>query len=85
MYFGDACQNSTEVALPRLVADTARRFSWGKEGRFGALAALDVDITFNRKWTVPIRTSLVSIDPHVGLELDYRQTVLIMAGAPCPL
>jgi hypothetical protein len=74
-------QNSTEVALPRLIAGTARRFAWGKNGQFGLLAALDLDITFDGKRNVPIRTSLISIDPHVGLEIDYRQTVLIRAGA----
>lgn len=74
-------QNATEVALPRLIAGTARRFTWGKDGMFGILAALDLDITFDGKRNVPIRTRLVSVDPHVGLELDYRQTVLIRAGA----
>jgi hypothetical protein len=74
-------QNSTEVALPRLIAGTARRFTWGSNRAFGALAALDFDITFDGKRNVPIRTSLVSIDPHVGLELDYRQLVFVRAGA----
>ncbi|MES2730684.1 MAG: PorV/PorQ family protein [Bacteroidota bacterium] len=72
-------QNSTEVALPRLIAGTARRFTFGSE-KFGILAALDLDITFDGKRNAAVSTSLLSIDPHIGLEFDYKQLVFLRGG-----
>jgi hypothetical protein len=76
-------QTSTEVALPRLIAGTARQFDLFSIGgrSLTLLAALDLDITFDGKRNVPIKTNLASIDPHAGLELGYNQVVFLRLGA----
>ena len=44
------------------------------------VAEMDADITLDGKRNVLVRTSLFSIDPHVGLELDYDRLVFLRLG-----
>lgn len=71
-------ESSTEVALPRLVTGAARQFAIGRS--IGLLAAIDLDITFDGKRNVPIKTSLASVDPHLGLEVDYKKIIFLRTG-----
>ena len=41
----------------------------------------DLDITFDGKRNVPVKSDFASIDPHMGLELDYIQTIFLRLGA----
>lgn len=72
-------ENSLEVTLPKLRMGIARQFRF-KEQKFGILPAVDLDFTFDGKRNTVISTGLVSIDPHVGLELDYNQIVYLRGG-----
>ena len=48
--------------------------------KFNLLAEMDADITLDGKRNVLVRTSVFSIDPHVGLELDYDRLVFLRLG-----
>jgi len=71
-------ENSLELTMPRIIMGAARTFRL--HDKFGLLAELDADITLDGKRNVLVRTSVFSIDPHVGLELDYDQLVFLRLG-----
>jgi hypothetical protein len=41
---------------------------------------LDLDITFDGKRNVPVKTDVVSIDPKIGLEFAYDDFIFLRAG-----
>lgn len=71
-------ENSIEVTLPKLIFGAARSFVIKK--KFGLLAAADLDFTFDGKRNVLIKSSLTSIDPHIGIEADYKKIVYLRLG-----
>lgn len=71
-------RNSVEVTLPRLVLGVGRDFKIGQ--KFTALVATDLDLTFDGKRNVLVRSGLVSIDPHVGAEIGYGGIVFLRGG-----
>jgi hypothetical protein len=70
--------NSIELTLPRLVFGVAKNFKI-KE-KIGILAAADLDFTFDGKRNVLIKSGFASIDPHVGIEADYKKIVYLRLG-----
>jgi hypothetical protein len=73
-------ENSVEITLPKLLLGTARKFDIGKNKKFGLLAELDADATFDGKRNVLIRSKAISLDPHIGLEGSYMNLVFLRAG-----
>lgn len=71
--------NYTELTLPKLSAGIAR--SWHIRGKFGILATADADFTFDGKRNVLIKSGFSSIDPRIGIELDYKKLVFLRGGA----
>ncbi len=71
-------QNSTEITLPKLILGAGRSFTI--YDKFSVLAALDIDITTDKKRNVLLRTNPFSFDPHLGLEFDYNKVVFLRAG-----
>jgi len=71
-------ENSLELTLPRLNLGAARRFDFPK--KFSALVAIDLDMTFDGKRNVLIRSNPISIDPHGGLEFGYNDMVFLRGG-----
>ena len=71
--------NSIEITLPKLSAGIARAFAITRS--VGLLATADADFTFDGKRNVLIRSSALSVDPHVGLETDYRKLAFLRLGA----
>jgi hypothetical protein len=45
------------------------------------MAAVDIDFSFDGKRNVLLKSSLISGDPHMGLELDYKRIVYLRFGA----
>lgn len=74
----DIPENSIEITLPKAIFGISRSFRI-KE-KFGVLAALDLDLSFDGKRNVLLKTDLVSADPHAGLELDYQRIVFLRFG-----
>ncbi|MFL5729702.1 MAG: PorV/PorQ family protein [Cytophagaceae bacterium] len=70
--------NSIEITLPRIVLGAARDFKIGK--KIGLLSSLDLVNTFDGKRNVLIKTGLISIDPKLGVEVDYLKTVYLRMG-----
>jgi hypothetical protein len=70
--------NSLELTLPRIILGGARSFRLHE--KFSLLAEVDADITLDGKRNVLVRTSVFSIDPHMGLEFDYNRLVFFRLG-----
>lgn len=69
---------STEMTFPKLILGAAYKFDMGEN--FGGLAEADLDITFDGKRSVLIKSDPVSIDPHLGAEFNYKNLVFLRAG-----
>lgn len=70
--------SSLELTMPRLILGAARRFEMGNS--FSLLTELNTDITTDGKRNVLVKTNVISIDPHFGLELGYKNTVFLRGG-----
>ncbi|MCK4661858.1 MAG: PorV/PorQ family protein [Bacteroidales bacterium] len=70
--------NSLEITLPKLILGAARNFDISD--KFKAIAEIDIDITSDRKRNVLIKSNPFSIDPHIGGEIGYKNTVFFRAG-----
>ncbi|PLX01709.1 MAG: hypothetical protein C0594_12700 [Marinilabiliales bacterium] len=70
--------NSVEMTMPRLLLGGAYKFDISEN--FGGLVELDADVTFDGKRNVVVKSDPVSIDPHFGLEANFRQLVFVRAG-----
>ena len=71
-------QNSVEVTLPKLNLGVAKRFA--VQGNFGLLGAIELASTFDGRRNVLIKSKLISIDPKIGVEADFKQKVFLRAG-----
>ncbi len=71
-------RNSLELTMPRIILGGARTFRLYE--KFSLLAELDADITLDGKRNVLVRTPVFSLDPHVGVELDYNRLVFLRLG-----
>jgi hypothetical protein len=69
---------STEMTAPRLIAGAAYDFRLSKD--FNLLTEANLDITFDGKRNVVVSMDPVSIDPRLGLELGYKQTIFLRTG-----
>ncbi len=74
----DLPENTAELTLPRVVLGVGKSFHFNK--KFSALLAADFDFTFDGKRNVLLKSDVVSMDPHVGLELSYANTVFVRGG-----
>lgn len=72
-------RNGLELTLPRIILAGYRKFDLGKKGFYTA-PELDVDITTDGRRNTLIRTGLISIDPHLGVEVGFKKIVAIRAG-----
>jgi len=71
-------KSSLELTMPRLNLGAARSFEL--PANFGVLLELDIDITTDGKRNVLIQGDPFSIDPHLGLEIDFMKIVFLRAG-----
>lgn len=70
--------NGLEITLPKLVLGAAREFSI--QDRVGILAEVNFDITTDGKRNVLVSGDPISIDPNLGIEIDYMDIVYLRAG-----
>lgn len=71
-------ENSLEITLPKLILSAGRKFKISES--FSALADIDADITFDRMRNVLIKSDPMSIDPHLGVELSYKNFLFFRGG-----
>jgi hypothetical protein len=69
--------NSVEVTVPRLTVGAGRYMSIGQ---FGLLPTIDLALTFDGKRNTLIRSNFASIDPTMGLEVDYKRLAFLRFG-----
>lgn len=71
-------ENGLEVTLPRLILGTAYKTNIVK--KITVNPAIDLDVTFDGKRNVPVKTDVVSIDPKIGVEFGYDDFIFLRAG-----
>lgn len=71
-------QNGLEVTLPKLILGVAYRTQIGK--KVSVLPELDMDLTFDGKRNVLIKSNALSIDPHMGVEFGYDDFIFLRGG-----
>ncbi|GAB3838420.1 putative type IX sorting system protein PorV2 [Hymenobacter jeollabukensis] len=72
-------KNSTEITLPRFVLGVSRSFKLPAD--LTAVAALDLEMTTDGKRNTPVSSNFVSIAPHVGAEIGYKNLLFLRGGA----
>lgn len=74
----DLPENSAELTLPRLILGAGKTFYFSE--KLSALIATDIDFTFDGRRNVLLKSEGVSVDPHLGVELAYANTLFIRGG-----
>jgi hypothetical protein len=69
---------SSELTAPRLVLGVARDFSLGK--KLGLMAEANFDVTFDGKRNTLLGSNPVSVDPKLGVELDFNKVFYLRGG-----
>lgn len=72
--------NSIEMTLPRATLGAGKAFRIFND-RFGLLAAADFNMTLDGKRNVLLKSDFISVDPSLGIELDYVKIVFFRLGA----
>jgi hypothetical protein len=70
--------NSVEVTMPTLILGIARKFEIKKD--FSLLAEIDLTNTFDGERNVLIGSSIVSLNPAIGIEAGYKDFIFLRAG-----
>jgi hypothetical protein len=70
--------SSLELTMPRLILGAARNFHLSES--LSLLAEVNTDITTDGKRNVLLKTNLISVDPHLGLELNYKNLIFLRTG-----
>lgn len=71
-------ENGLEVTLPKLTLGAAYKTTF-KE-KFSVAPEIDIDVTFDGKRNVVIKSDPVSIDPKAGVELGYNDFIFLRGG-----
>ena len=71
-------ENGLEVTLPKLILGTA--FKTNIVTKITVNPAVDLDITFDGKRNVLLKTPIVSFDPVMGVQVGYAHMIFLRAG-----
>ncbi|MBN2680985.1 MAG: PorV/PorQ family protein [Bacteroidales bacterium] len=71
-------ENSLEITLPRLLLGAGRKFDISE--KFTGLVELDADFTFDGKRNVLVKGDPISIDPHLGFEIGFKDLLFFRGG-----
>lgn len=72
-------ENGLELTLPRLIFAGYRKMELTKKGIY-ASGELDLDMTTDGRRNTLVRTGLISLDPHLGIEFGFKNYVAIRGG-----
>lgn len=72
-------QNGLELTLPRLILGAYTKYNLGEKGIYAA-GEIDLDVTTDGRRNTLIRSGVVSVDPHMGIEVGFKNYVAIRAG-----
>jgi hypothetical protein len=76
--FNFAPDNSLEITLPKLLLGASRDFPI--YDKFTGLVELDLEFTFDGQRHVLIEGDPISIDPRLGIEINYNQLAFVRFG-----
>lgn len=71
-------QNGLEITMPRIILGSARTFDISD--KFQLLAEIDADVTTDGKRNTLIVGNPFSLDPHLGLELGFKNLIYVRSG-----
>jgi len=71
-------QNGLEITLPKLILGAA--YKTYIKTKFSVAPELNVDVTFDGKRNVLIKSDPISVEPHLGLELGYSDFIFLRGG-----
>jgi hypothetical protein len=71
-------ENDMELTRPALLIGGGKTVHFGKG--FHGTFALGLDCTFDGKRNTLMKSDFISVDPHVGMEFDYKRIVFLRAG-----
>lgn len=71
-------ENELELTMPALMLGAGKYVELGKG--FNATFALGLDCTFDGKRNTLIKSNVLSMDPHFGMEFAYKKIVALRAG-----
>ncbi len=71
-------ENSIEITMPKLLIGVARNFKFNE--KYNLLTEIGTDISFDGEKHVLLSSKFASIDPHIGLELNYNKFIFLRAG-----
>lgn len=74
----DIPQNGLEITLPKLILGIGYNAKISQ--KFSLMPEFNLDVTFDGKRNVVIKSDPISIDPHFGLELGYADFIFLRAG-----
>jgi len=69
---------SSESTAPRLVLGVGRNFVFNE--KISLLAEANIDLTFDGKRNTIVSADPISVDPKLGLELNYNNVLFIRGG-----
>ncbi|MDB5193785.1 MAG: hypothetical protein JWQ96_3348, partial [Segetibacter sp.] len=69
---------STELTAPRLIVGANYNFPLGS--KFNLAAEANLDLTFDGRRNAVVSSTVVNIDPRVGLEASYQDNIFFRAG-----
>lgn len=72
-------ENGLELTLPRIILAAYHKKTIGEKG-FYASGEIDCDITTDKRRNTLIQSNLISIDPHVGLAIGFKDFVTLRGG-----
>lgn len=71
-------ENGLEYTLPHTSIGFGRDFDLGKGFTF--MATMDMDMTFDGKRNTLIRSKVINIDPHLGIEFGFKNIFFVRSG-----
>ena len=71
-------ENDLELTVPALLLGGGKTVHFGKG--FHGTFAIGLDCTFDGKRNALIKSNFMSVDPHVGMEFDYKKIVALRMG-----
>jgi hypothetical protein len=69
---------STEMTAPRLIAAAAHVFNLNK--KVSLTAEANLDLTFDGRRNTVVSSNAINVDPHIGLEASYQNSLFFRAG-----
>ncbi|MGI8637866.1 MAG: hypothetical protein ACR2KZ_20900, partial [Segetibacter sp.] len=69
---------STELTAPRLIVGASRIFPFNE--KFSLAAEANLDLSFDGQRNTIISNKAINVDPRIGLEASYNQTIFFRAG-----